>query len=125
MKREAQASRDGIAEAHAEHAFQQLSAFIPEHDAENVVVDDFLDPLRNLAQQFLAVEDGGDFAAYLVKQREGAGLLGIGDEQTRGDGVGVADQRKCGQFGLFIHIRSIRLVPEPISIGCGKRRLVT
>ena len=83
-----------------------------------MVVDDFLDALCNFAEQLFAVEDGGDLAAHLVQKREGAGLFGIGNQKTRGDGVGVADQGKASELGFFIHMRSIRLVREPILIGC-------
>jgi len=53
-----------------------LSPFVPKHDAKNVVVDEFLDALRYAAQQFFAIEDGSDFAADFVEQRQRVGLLG-------------------------------------------------
>ncbi len=67
MKGNAHAHGDGVTIAHDEDALELLRFFIPQHDAENVVVDKFLDALRDAAQQFFAVEDGRDLAADFVE----------------------------------------------------------
>ncbi len=94
---------NGIAIAHDESAFEMLRFFIPQHDGENVIVDEFFDALSDLAKQLFAVEDGSDFAADFVEQRESVGLLGVRNEQTRRNGVGVADEGKRSKLGSFIH----------------------
>ncbi len=113
MKRQSEPRWDGIAIAHPENAFEELGVFIPQHHAEDMVVDQLLDPMRHAPQQLLAIENRSNFAADLVEQAEArAGLLRIGDEQTCRDGVGIADQWKWSELGLVVHIRSIRLVPR-------------
>jgi hypothetical protein len=59
MKREPHASRNGILVAHGKNAFKELRLFVPEHDAEDVVIDDFLDALGDAAQELFAVQNGG------------------------------------------------------------------
>jgi len=54
MKWELRASRDGILVAHGKSTFEELGLFVPEHDAEDVIVDDFLDALGDAAQEFFA-----------------------------------------------------------------------
>ena len=49
MKRELHASLDGVLIAHGKSAFEELGLFVPEHDAEDVIVDDFLDALSHAA----------------------------------------------------------------------------
>src|SRR5258707_279417 len=45
MEGNARARRDGVAIAHDEGTFEMLRLFIPQHDAENMIVDKFLDAL--------------------------------------------------------------------------------
>ena len=103
IERNAVSRGDRIAVTHCESGFEMLGPFVPKHDAENVVVNEFLDALRYAAQQFFAIEDGSDFAADFVKQRQRVGLLGIRHEETSGDGISVAHKRKWREFGSFIH----------------------
>ncbi len=118
MKRQSEPRRDGIAVAHAENALEELGVFVPQHHAEDVVVDQLFNPMGHAPQQLLAIENRSNFAADFVEQAKCAGLFGIGGEQTCRDGVGVADEWKWSELGLFVHITSIRPDPEPISIGC-------
>ena len=98
MKRYTHTPRKGIAAAHGENAFQMLGLLIPEHDAENIILDDFLDALRDAAEELFAVKDGCDFAAHFVEQSERIGLLRVGKEKALRDGVGVTQQRKGVDF---------------------------
>ncbi len=66
VQRNAHARGNGIAAAHGENAFQMLRLFVPEHDAENVILHDFLDALGDTAKEFFAVQDGCDLAADFV-----------------------------------------------------------
>ncbi len=103
VQRDRQPRRDGVAVALRKSAFEVLCAFVKEHHGENVIVDQFFHALSDAPQQFLAVEDGGNFPADLVEQRERVGLLGVGDKQARGDGISVTHQGKGSEFGSFIH----------------------
>ena len=49
MKRETKARWNGILAAHGENTFQQLRLLVPEHDAEDVVIHDFLDAFGDAA----------------------------------------------------------------------------
>ena len=98
VERHAHTRRKGITAAHGENAFQMLALFVPEHDAEDVVPHDFLDALRDAAEKFFAVEDGGDFAADFIKESKGIGLIRMGKEQALGDGVRIAQQCKRADF---------------------------
>jgi hypothetical protein len=79
-----------------------LGAFVPEHDRENVVVDELFDALGDAAKELVAVEDGGELAADVVEKREGIGLLRMGIEERLGDGIGVPVKREGGDFGEFV-----------------------
>src|SRR5947209_14138768 len=85
-----------------------LSAFVEKHHGEDVIVDQLFYPLRDAAKKLLAVQDGSDFATDFVQEGKRVGLLGIGHKQARGDGISFTHQRKGGEFGGFIHTRSIR-----------------
>src|ERR1700676_697564 len=76
VERHLDARGNGVFITHGENGFQELSAFIPEHDAEDVIVDDSLDAFGDAAQEFFTVEDGGEFMAHFVKERKGVGLRG-------------------------------------------------
>ena len=93
VKREAKARRNRIRGAHGESALQELRPFIPEHDAEDVIVHNFFDAFGDAAKELFAVKDGGDFAADFVQERKRIGLLGIGSEQAGWNGVSVARER--------------------------------
>src|SRR5260370_2422153 len=99
----AHARGDGVAIAHDEGAFEVLRFLIPQHDAENVIVNEFLDALRDATEELFAVEDRRDFAADFVEQRKRIGLLGIGREQTGRNGGGIAHQWEWRQFSSPIH----------------------
>src|SRR5713226_6851450 len=86
---DAQARGNGIAAAHGEYAFQMLGLLVPEHDAENVILDDFLDALRDAAEELFAVKDRCDLAADFVEQSESLGLFRVRKEQALGNGIGV------------------------------------
>jgi hypothetical protein len=94
VKREAGAQGNGVFAAHGKGGLQKLRLLVPEHDAEHVVVDNFPDALGNAAKKFLTVENGGQLAADFVKQGKGFRLLGVGDKQTLGNRVGIAQQSK-------------------------------
>jgi hypothetical protein len=66
-----------------------LGLLVPEHDAENVILDDFLDALRDAAEELFAVKDRGDLAADFVEQSESLGLFRVRKEQALGNGIGV------------------------------------
>ena len=72
-----------------------------------MVVDELLDALRDAAEEFFAIEDGGEFAADLVEHGKRGGLLRVGHEQARRDGIGVADHWKWKAFRLVIHISQL------------------
>src|SRR5258708_7815162 len=54
VKREAKARCNRIRGAHGESALQQLRLFIPEHDAEDVIVHNFFDALGDAAKELFA-----------------------------------------------------------------------
>jgi hypothetical protein len=91
MQRKTQARGNGVAITQGEGTFQVLGLFVPEHDTENVVVNELFDALGDAAEQLFAVEDRGDFPADFVEQSEGVGLLGERGEQTGRDGIGIAN----------------------------------
>jgi hypothetical protein len=66
---------EALVEAQREGVVQELSLLVPEHDREELEVDQPLDQPRDLEQQLLAVEDRGQLTADLVQQRERARLL--------------------------------------------------
>src|SRR5256885_12264333 len=80
-----------------------LGVFVPQHHAEHVVVDQFLDALRDASQELFSIQDGGNLAANLIQQGQSIGLLGMRDKKTRGYGVRIAYQRKEREFGGFVH----------------------
>ena len=94
MESEPHARGNGIIAAHAEDALQQLRLFIPEHDAEDVIVNDFLDALGNPLEELLPVKDRGQFAAHLVQKRQGLRLFRIGDKQTLRNRVRITQHGK-------------------------------
>jgi hypothetical protein len=75
-----------------------LGLLVPEHDAENVILDDFLDALGDAAEELFAVKDGGDFAADLIEQSERIGLLRVREEKALRNGVRITQQRKRADF---------------------------
>jgi hypothetical protein len=80
-----------------------LGLLVPEHDAENVVFDNFLDALRDAAEELFAVKDGCDFAAHFVEQSERIGLFRVRKEQALRDGIGVTQQGESSEFWKVIH----------------------
>ena len=58
--------------------------------------------VRRAAEQFFAVEDGGELPADIVEQGKCFGLFGIRREQAFGDGFGVAE-KEATEFGEIIH----------------------
>src|SRR6266850_4279327 len=103
MKRELRASRDGILVAHGKSTLEELSLFIPEHDAEDVIIDDFLDALGHAAQEFFAVQNGGELAAHLVEEQEGLGLFRMRGEKTLRHRIGIAEKGKSSKFRDVFH----------------------
>ena len=95
MKRELKARGDGFVGAHGEDAFEQLGLLVPEHDAEDVVVDHFLDALGDAVEKFFALQDGGELAAYLVQEHERFGLLRMREEKTLGHRIGITQKGEC------------------------------
>jgi len=87
VQRDAHARGNRVTAAHGEDAFQMLGLLVPEHDAEDVILDDFLDALGDATKEFFAVEDRGHFAADLVKQGKGIGLFGVRKNHALRDGV--------------------------------------
>ena len=90
VKRHTEAYGPRIFIAHCENALEMLCGFVPEHDAKHVIVDEALDALGDAAQQLLAVQDGGQFAADVVKQGECFGLLGESSKKAPWNGVHIA-----------------------------------
>src|SRR6202158_1223709 len=98
VKREAKARRNRIRGAHGENALQQLGLFIPEHDAEDIIVHNFPEAFGDAAKELFAVKDRRDFAADLVEQSERIGLFRMRYEQALRDGVSLTQQRKRADF---------------------------
>ncbi len=103
MKRELRASRDGILVAHGKSTLEELSLFIPEHDAEDVIVDDFLDALGHAAQELFAVQNGGELAAHFVEEQEGLGLFRMRGEKALRHRIGIAEKGKTSEFRDVFH----------------------
>ncbi len=106
VQRDAQARGNRITAAHGENALQMLGLLVPQHDAEDVILDDFLDAFGDAAKELLAVKDGSDFAADFVKQGEGIGLVRVRKDHALRDGVRVTQQGKGADFReVFDHGR--------------------
>src|SRR6266850_1286623 len=103
MKRELHASLDGILVAHGKSTFEELRLFVPEHHAEDMVVDDFLDALGDAAQEFFAVENRGELAAHLVEEQEGLGLFRMRGEKALRYRIGAAEMGKSSEFRNVFH----------------------
>ena len=103
MKWELRASRDGILVAHGKSTFEELGLFVPEHDAEDVIVDDFLDALGDAAQEFFAVQNGGELAAHFVEEQEGLGLFRMRGEKALRHWIGIAEEGKSSEFRDVFH----------------------
>ena len=86
-KRNREADVDGFFVMPGEGDFQLGGIFVPEHDVEEVVVDDFLDAIGDALEKFVAGEDGGQFAADVKQQREGLVLLNRGNRRMPGWGL--------------------------------------
>ncbi len=85
-----------------ELGLEQLALVVPQHDGEDVVVDEPLDPLRHPLEQLAAVQDRGELAAQLVQQRQGLGLLAqvLGHPRAvDGGGQLTGDRAEQGQLG--------------------------
>ena len=68
MKREAKARRNRIVAAHGENALQQLRLLIPEHDAEDVIIHNFLNAFGDAPEKLFAIKNRGQLAAHLIQQ---------------------------------------------------------
>jgi len=102
-ERQAQEGGDSVLIAHAKDTFEKLRRLIPEHDSEHVVIDEALDTLGDTAQEFFAVEDGGQLPTDVVEKAESLGLFGISGKQTLRDRVNVAQKSVRSQFGNVFH----------------------
>src|SRR5882672_2700234 len=103
MKRELHASLDGILVAHGKSTFEELRLFVPEHHAEDMVVDDFLDALGDAAQEFFAVENRGELAAHLVEEQQGLSLFRMRGEKTLRHRIGIAEQSESTELRNVFH----------------------
>jgi len=92
MERKLEANGDGILIAHGKNAFQKLRLFVPEHDAEDVVVDHFLDAFGNAVEKFFAFQDGGELAAHLVEKHQRLRLLRMREKEALRYGIGITQK---------------------------------
>jgi hypothetical protein len=77
---------------------------VPEQDAEELIVDEFLDAFGDAAEEFVASEDRSEFAADVEEEGEGLMLLMRGDRGGLGAGRGtVALARRARGFELVVH----------------------
>jgi hypothetical protein len=92
---------------HGEDAFEELGLLVPEHDAEDVVADEFFQALGDAAEKLFAVKNGRELATNLIEKQQSIGVLGVGSEQALRDRVGVTKERKGTVFELFRHGETI------------------
>ena len=101
-ERDAEARGDRVLVMEGEYAFEKLCSLVPEHDGEDVIVDELFDVLGDAAKEGVAVENGGEFAADIVEKRECFGLIGIREKQRRrhrfGSGETGGGREFCGLF---------------------------
>ena len=83
---------------HGENAFEKLAGLVPEHHGEDVIVHDALDVLRDAAEEFFAVEDGGQLAADFVEQLETRGLVGFRVHQSGSERIDVTEREEGGEL---------------------------
>src|ERR1700722_9735353 len=107
VERQTQKRRNGILITHSEHAFEQLARFVPQHHAKNMVVDNALDTLRDAAQQLLAIQNGGQLAAYVIEQRKRLGLLGERTQKALGNRVHIAKNGVRAELGEIVHFSKV------------------
>ena len=94
VKWEPRARGNGIVTAHGEDRFQKLGLLVPQHDAEHVVVHNFLGARGDAPEKLFAVENGSQLAADFVKERQCLGLLRVGDKQALRNRVRITQQSK-------------------------------
>ena len=68
-----------------------------------MVIDKKLDALGDAAEEFFAVEDGGQFAADLLEEHERFGLLGVGSKEALRDGIDFTRGNEGAEFGWIVH----------------------
>ena len=59
---------------------------------KRLVVDQLLDPFRDLPQQFLPVQDRRQFVADFIQQRQGLRLLRLRHVKAGRNGISVSQQ---------------------------------
>ena len=90
---------------HCEYAFEKLRLFVPQHHREDVIVDDFFYALGDTAKQFFAIENGSEFAAYVVKQAKRFRLLRKSGKQRLRNGISFPLRRKSRELRKLVHGR--------------------
>ena len=103
VERHAEAHGTRIFIAKGENALEKLGCVVPEHHAKSMVVDETLDALGDAEEQLFAIEDGREFAAYLVQQRQRLGLLRISGQKARRNGVHVAQNAVGSELRDVFH----------------------
>jgi hypothetical protein len=98
-----QSRGNGVFVTHGKDAFELLNRLVPEHDREDVVVDQLFHAFGDAAQQFRAVENGGDLVADLVEQRERLSLLRLLHKEGRRNGIRVTEERKRNKLSGLVH----------------------
>src|SRR5437667_11283178 len=106
VKRDARACGQGVARAHREDGFKKLRLLVPKHDAEHIVVDDFFDALGDAPQKLFAVENGGQRAAHIVKERQRLSLLGEVYKKTRRNSIRISEQGEWTKLSEIVNGRN-------------------
>ena len=95
--------RKGLFIAIGKDGLEQLRIFVPDHHAEDFVVDEAFDPFGDGAKQNGVADVGREVAADILQEGEGSGLFGGTDEQGGRQGVGVPEGAEELAFGDVIH----------------------
>src|SRR5271156_1667060 len=99
MEAQRQTRGDGLFVAKRENGLQELGIFVPDHDVEDVVVDEALDAFGDGAQQDGVTDQWRKVAADFLEEREGFGLFVGGGEETGRKRVRVAERAEKFAFG--------------------------
>ena len=92
VQRHLEAGGDGVLEPQGENTFQHLCLLIPEHNRENVVIDQLLDALSDTPQEFFPVQNGCQLMADLIEKTQRLGLLGLRHIEAGRHGIRVTKQ---------------------------------
>ena len=94
-KRQLNTHRDGLFVLDAEDTFKMGRLLVPEHDIEEMIVNQFAHAISDAAEKFFASEDRSELAADQMEEGEGFVALEVGEGRFLGTSGRSACRVEC------------------------------